>query len=478
MEKKFGSILDLDEDTVTLIGKDGNKYNMKLNLFQTVFEELPEDKRSKLLEETLFHSINTLMDFVNFYDEMKGNDGLLRKEFNVLLNGEPIIFVVTTGLLNYWTIISEVIEDDELTYIEKIEKLDLIKLNLLQAKLVAGAKFGGNETEITKNYPVIEQLIENQKVIFEMLANSDEKSVVSEIFRQKYEYIVENIFDNEKIIQVLNEIGYEREDNFKDFMIKEFNKRNVNEWMKYYERIDKASQHKTLKDHHLPVEDHIRNQNKIINADYETSDIGRETKANLEKFALKYIGVTDVNKQLKIKLNKSGSISKEKKSVNLFFDRDQIFNELEKLELGKRLPFISATIKAIDQFFVGKEFFDLPIHIRVLKKQLEGQQLIYKNLENGNMDVQQKEELLLEKKDLLDQDSVIEKFKAECVKRNLQKDKTIPLKQLYEIAKAIGFNVPEIEHFKAREKNYQEAREYASRLGYKRKKIKEPPLEE
>ena len=75
---------------------------------------------------------------------------------------------------------------------------------------------------------------------------------------------------------------------------------------------------------------------------------------------------------------------------------------------------------------------------------------------------------------IIDQDSMIEKFQKECIKRNLQKEKTIPSEVLYEIAIAIGFKVPNVEDFKAGEKYYQEAREYASRLGYKRKRRMEP----
>ena len=477
MEKKLGPLTNMDKYSVTFYGKDKNFYNMSLDIFKETYEKLPNDKRETIFEISVFHSLEALMKFLEYYAKKKSNDGINREEFQVLIEEEIVTLIITTGLLNYWNIITQVVDNDDLSYQEKIEKLDLIKLNLLQAKILAEAKFGNEEVEMVKNYPILEQLIENQKEIFNKLAESDERTIVSELFRKKFEYIVENIFDNEKIIQVLNKIGFERENGFKDFMIKEYKKRDISEWMKYYEKLDKASQYKTLKEHNLPIEDHIRNQAIITNAIYESSDIGRETKANLEKFAVKYIGVTDVNTQPKNILNQSGSTAKEKKSVNLFFDRDQIFNELEKLEFGKRLSFITATIKAIDQFFVGKEFFDLPIHIRVLKRQLEGQQLIYKNLETGNIDVQNNDELLIEKNDLPDQDSVIEKFKGECVKRNLQKGKTIPVEKLYEIAKSIGFNVPEFQKFKAGEKNYHEAREYASRLGYKRKKTTEPPSE-
>jgi len=76
---------------------------------------------------------------------------------------------------------------------------------------------------------------------------------------------------------------------------------------------------------------------------------------------------------------------------------------------------------------------------------------------------------------VIDQDSLIEKFKKECEINNLKKGKTIPNDILYKISQKIGFNVPEIESFKAGEKCYQEAREYASRLGYKRKRKMEPP---
>lgn len=73
----------------------------------------------------------------------------------------------------------------------------------------------------------------------------------------------------------------------------------------------------------------------------------------------------------------------------------------------------------------------------------------------------------------IDQESLIDKFKEECKKRQLVLYKTIPIKTLYEIAKKIGMKVGGLEEFKSRERNYQIARQYASLCLYKRKKPSE-----
>lgn len=69
-----------------------------------------------------------------------------------------------------------------------------------------------------------------------------------------------------------------------------------------------------------------------------------------------------------------------------------------------------------------------------------------------------------------DQDTLLEKFKLECQRRSLVKYKTIPPAILYEIAKTIGMKVGKIEEFKAKEHNYQIARQYASLTKYSSKK--------
>ncbi len=70
----------------------------------------------------------------------------------------------------------------------------------------------------------------------------------------------------------------------------------------------------------------------------------------------------------------------------------------------------------------------------------------------------------------LEQDTFIEKFQQECVRRKLVKGKTIPNLILYEITKAIGIKVGAYDTFKSGDKAYHEVREFASRFGYKRKK--------
>lgn len=71
----------------------------------------------------------------------------------------------------------------------------------------------------------------------------------------------------------------------------------------------------------------------------------------------------------------------------------------------------------------------------------------------------------------IDQDLQIEKFNKLFKAKSLEKGKTIPNNVLYEISKEAGLNVPEkLKDFKTGNKAYQIAREYASRLEYKRKK--------
>lgn len=73
-------------------------------------------------------------------------------------------------------------------------------------------------------------------------------------------------------------------------------------------------------------------------------------------------------------------------------------------------------------------------------------------------------------KNKIDQDTLIEKFQKECKKKNLEKGKTVPTKELYEMAKNIGITKGELDTFEPGDKAYHIAREFASRLGYKRKK--------
>lgn len=69
-----------------------------------------------------------------------------------------------------------------------------------------------------------------------------------------------------------------------------------------------------------------------------------------------------------------------------------------------------------------------------------------------------------------DQDSLIDKFKAQCIERTLIKGKTIKKNTLYDIGVSLKLPLPERDKFKAGEKYYQELREYASRTGYSKKR--------
>lgn len=116
------------------------------------------------------------------------------------------------------------------------------------------------------------------------------------------------------------------------------------------------------------------------------------------------------------------------------------------------------------------EYLERILHITNSKKQIDKKQELELSSEQIVEEVVKENGIEERRQIIIDQDSLIEKFKNECEKRKLQKGKTIPPEILYEIAMAIGFKVPKIEEFKAGEKFYQESREYASRLGYKKRR--------
>ena len=135
MEKKLGPLTNMDKESVTFYGNDNNFYNMSIAIFKETFEKLPDEKKETIFEVSVFHSFEALLKFLEYYSALKGNDGINRTEFQVLFGEEIVTVIITTGLLNYWNRITQVVDDDNLSYQEKIEKLDLIKLNLLQAKI-------------------------------------------------------------------------------------------------------------------------------------------------------------------------------------------------------------------------------------------------------------------------------------------------------------------------------------------------------
>ncbi len=93
--------------------------------------------------------------------------------------------------------------------------------------------------------------------------------------------------------------------------------------------------------------------------------------------------------------------------------------------------------------------------------------------ENENNDSEIKEQKSFININEIDQSTLIEKFQLRCKYLMLKKGKTIPNEILFEIAKHIGINVSDFKNFKSGNKSYHLAREFASRLEYKRKKTSE-----
>jgi hypothetical protein len=78
------------------------------------------------------------------------------------------------------------------------------------------------------------------------------------------------------------------------------------------------------------------------------------------------------------------------------------------------------------------------------------------------------------KEQSVDQDDMIDKFRAACEKRNLAKYKTIPSEVLHTISKEVGFkDLPTLKQFKNGNPAYHEARQYASLTQYAKKRKRE-----
>ena len=62
-----------------------------------------------------------------------------------------------------------------------------------------------------------------------------------------WETVVNKLFATDYLDQVLTKIGIDKEGEFIDYAVKKFNRKTINEWMRYYEFIDKTEQHERLK---------------------------------------------------------------------------------------------------------------------------------------------------------------------------------------------------------------------------------------
>ena len=110
-----------------------------------------------------------------------------------------------------------------------------------------------------------------------------------QLYKNNWQEFVNEHFKSEIFITQLDPLDDEEEDGYIKFCVKHFKRRTIPEWMKYYERLDKASQYETLKGAKLPPEIEYVNTLRITDAKFEESTLGQYTLGNLKMFESKYI---------------------------------------------------------------------------------------------------------------------------------------------------------------------------------------------
>ena len=155
----------------------------------------------------------------------------------------------------------------------------------------------------------------------------------NEQFKKMFDELVEHHFKTDILIWQLEKTGQDKDDEYIAYCVKRFKRRTTIEWMKYYERLDKASQYKTLDDSNLPPEDDYRNRMRINNAKFEVSTLGQFTLENLELFESKYIHnkATDT---LKSKIKKYSELITDtaREILTLKKESNKIEKRIEELE--------------------------------------------------------------------------------------------------------------------------------------------------
>lgn len=115
--------------------------------------------------------------------------------------------------------------------------------------------------------------------------NTDDKDK----YKEMWEDLINSHFKTDILIWQLEKIGEDNDDEYIAYCIKKFKRRTIAEWMKYYERADKAEQYESLKNANLEPELEYKNTMRITNAKFEESTLGQYTLGNLQLFESKYV---------------------------------------------------------------------------------------------------------------------------------------------------------------------------------------------
>ena len=349
--------------------------------------------------------------------------------------------------------------------------------------------------------------------------NMDPIQSNKKIFDEQWGKIVNSFFNNEIIIKIIDDIGDEKEDEFIEYMRKMFKRRTIKEWIKYYEFIDKGEIIKNFRNSKLSDFESYNNYSKAINFKFEESTVGKYSLQSLKNFQEKYIDnkkerieypifnfnfdkikeyATELSDEQRYKyylrmeieikrvLNAFEFTEFKRFDGNVYFGLKEYIESINYILNKEKCPELNLVVeKRTITLNENSQEKDFKLNIFVIEGDIILETMrITKVRELVNYEIEYLDKILEIKKDnklderpknsteikKVDQDTLIEKFQKECIRRNLQKGKTIPNKILYEIAKVIEVNVGTFDAFKSGDKSYHIVREFASRFGYKRKK--------
>ena len=201
--------------------------------------------------------------------------------------------------------------------------------------LITNNEFEKNLTEQKLNDFIDEQIVKHiadlniKRGIIEQM---NENKKINE-FKKLWVTIVNSNFKNDIIIQILDEVGYQKEKDFIEYMKSMFGRRTIDEWMKYYEQEDKIGQYITLENSNLPPEQELKNRQRIDNSQYAESTVGKYTFENLRKFEEKYIyKKAEANTIIETEIIDDNIVESQKSDQNIFKDKtgnEQIVDDLK-----------------------------------------------------------------------------------------------------------------------------------------------------
>lgn len=136
----------------------------------------------------------------------------------------------------------------------------------------------------------LEDFIGSQIKFYEELSTKyGDKNRSMSIFKKLWDEMVNEHFRTEIFITQLEALEDEEEESYINFCVKNFKRRTIPEWMKHYERLDKADQYEALKKARLEPEIEYANSLRITNVKFEESTLGQYTLGNLKMFESKYV---------------------------------------------------------------------------------------------------------------------------------------------------------------------------------------------